>query len=67
MLRTAKSVPKNMLFYGMASETAMAKHHGGVAEYRAAEGKTVRIPYKGEVKNTLSQIAGGLSLCPGRS
>ena len=38
----------------------MTKHHGGVADYRAAEGKTVTVPYKGEVKETLSQIAGGL-------
>jgi GMP reductase len=53
-------VPKTMLFYGMSSETAMRKHHGGVADYRASEGKTVSVPYKGEVKETLSQIAGGL-------
>ncbi|MHC2331126.1 GMP reductase [Bradyrhizobium sp. USDA 4454] len=55
-----KRVPKSMTFYGMSSETAMTKHHGGVAEYRAAEGKTVSIPYKGEVKATLSQISGGV-------
>jgi GMP reductase len=55
-----KRVPKSMLFYGMSSETAMIKHHGGVADYRAAEGKTVSVPYKGEVKKTLSQIEGGL-------
>src|SRR6476620_1348192 len=52
-------LPKNMIFYGMSSETAMVKHHGGVAEYRAAEGKTVSVPYKGEVKQTVVQIAGG--------
>lgn len=51
---------KSMIFYGMSSETAMMKHHGGVADYRAAEGKTVQVPYKGEVRETLSQIAGGL-------
>lgn len=32
-----------MLFYGMSSESAMNRHTGGVAEYRAAEGKTVRL------------------------
>lgn len=52
--------PARMIFYGMSSETAMQKHYGGVAEYRAAEGKTVSVPYKGAVKDTLSQIAGGL-------
>lgn len=52
--------PTSMVFYGMSSETAMCKHHGGMAEYRAAEGKTVRVPYKGTVNGTLSQIAGGV-------
>jgi GMP reductase len=46
--------------YGMASETAMKKHHGGIADYRATEGKTVTVPYKGEVKETVAQIAGGV-------
>lgn len=47
-------------FYGMSSETAMDKHSGGVAEYRASEGKTVHIPYKGKVENSLQDILGGL-------
>lgn len=47
-------------FYGMSSDTAMKKHKGGVAEYRASEGKTVRIPYRGDVTNTLQDILGGL-------
>lgn len=47
-------------FYGMSSKTAMDKHAGGVAEYRASEGKTVKIPYKGKVENTLQDILGGL-------
>lgn len=55
-----KRVEESMRFYGMSSETAMEKHHGGVADYRAAEGKTVNVPYRGEVKETLSHIAGGL-------
>jgi GMP reductase len=55
-----KKIPKNMVFYGMASETAMKKHHGGIADYRATEGKTVTVPYKGEVKETVAQIAGGV-------
>lgn len=37
---------KYKLFYGMSSDTAMKKHHGAVAEYRASEGKTIRIPYR---------------------
>ncbi|WDI34171.1 GMP reductase [Entomospira nematocerorum] len=47
-------------FYGMSSATAMEKHHGGVAEYRSSEGKTVRIPYKGPIRATLLDILGGL-------
>ncbi|WP_299111388.1 GMP reductase [uncultured Winogradskyella sp.] len=47
-------------FYGMSSSTAMDKYVGGVAEYRASEGKTVDVPYKGDVKNTLQDILGGL-------
>ena len=44
----------------MSSSTAREKHVGGVAEYRASEGKTVEIPYKGDVENTLQDILGGL-------
>lgn len=47
-------------FYGMSSSTAMDKHAGGVAEYRASEGKSVEIPYRGPVKNTLLDILGGV-------
>jgi GMP reductase len=47
-------------FYGMSSDTAMEKHHGGIAEYRSSEGRTVSIPYKGPVKNTILNILGGL-------
>jgi GMP reductase len=47
-------------FYGMSSETAMNKHVGGVAEYRASEGKTVQISYRGAVENTVQDFLGGL-------
>jgi GMP reductase len=47
-------------FYGMSSTTAMDKHVGGVAEYRASEGKTVHVPFKGQVINTVLDILGGL-------
>ena len=47
-------------FYGMSSSTAMTKHIGSVAEYRASEGKTVEVPYKGEVESTIQDILGGL-------
>ncbi|WP_338733989.1 GMP reductase [Mangrovimonas cancribranchiae] len=47
-------------FYGMSSTTAMKKHVGGVANYRASEGKTVEVPYRGPVEDTLQDILGGL-------
>ena len=47
-------------FYGMSSATAMEKHVGGVADYRASEGKTVEVPYRGQVENTVADILGGL-------
>lgn len=55
-----KDGQKCMEFYGMSSEKAMQKHAGGVAEYRASEGKSVLIPYRGEVNNTVKDILGGL-------
>lgn len=51
---------KYRLFYGMSSQTAMEKHAGGVAEYRASEGKTVKVPYKGSVDDTVKDILGGV-------
>jgi GMP reductase len=51
---------KHKKFYGMSSETAMNKHVGGVANYRASEGKTVEVPYRGTVENTVQDILGSL-------
>ncbi len=47
-------------FYGMSSDTAMGKHHGGVAEYRSSEGRTVEVKHKGPIKNTVLDLLGGL-------
>ena len=47
-------------FYGMSSSTAMEKHVGGVANYRASEGKTFEVPYRGAVENTIQDILGGI-------
>ena len=58
--RDGERVAVGMTFYGMSSETAMKKHSGGVAHYRAAEGKTVEIPYRGPVENTMGEIMGGV-------
>jgi len=48
------------LCYGMSSATAMEKHVGGIAEYRASEGKTVEVPYRGPVAETVKDILGGV-------
>ncbi|XP_055768312.1 GMP reductase 1-like [Salvelinus fontinalis] len=55
-----KNGRKVKLFYGMSSDTAMKKHVGGVAEYRASEGRTVEVPYRGDVEATIRDILGGL-------
>uniref|UniRef100_A0AAZ3S5L4 GMP reductase n=2 Tax=Salmoninae TaxID=504568 RepID=A0AAZ3S5L4_ONCTS len=55
-----KDGKKVKLFYGMSSDTAMKKYVGGVAEYRASEGRTVEVPYRGDVENTIRDILGGL-------
>ncbi len=51
---------KYRAFYGMSSSTAMEKHFGGMADYRASEGKTVLVPLKGPIQYTLQDILGGL-------
>ena len=51
---------KYKVFYGMSSDTAMNKYHGGVANYRSSEGKTVKVPYKGSVTQTIDNILGGV-------
>lgn len=53
-------IKRFMQFYGMSSDTAMEKHHGGVAEYRSSEGRTVSVPYRGPVTKTVLDILGGI-------
>ena len=48
------------LFYGMSSATAMAMHAGEIAAYRASEGKTVEVPYRGPIGETVRDILGGV-------
>jgi GMP reductase len=47
-------------FYGMSSKEAMQKYRGGVAGYRASEGKSVNVPYCGPVEATVQDILGGI-------
>lgn len=47
-------------FYGMSSAEAMKKYHGKIADYRSAEGKSVNVPYRGDVNHTVLDILGGI-------
>lgn len=51
---------KLLKFHGMSSKEAQEKWNGGLAEYRAAEGKEVKIPYRGSVETVIQQILGGI-------
>ena len=51
---------KYKVFYGMSSENAMKKYYGQVANYRAPEGKTVELKYRGPVSTTIEEILGGI-------
>ncbi len=46
-------------FYGMASATAMERHKNDNF-YRGVEGKTVEIPFKGKVRDTIKDILSGV-------
>ena len=51
---------KYIEFYGSSSETANKKHYGGLSDYRSSEGRTVRIRYRGKIKDTILNILGGV-------
>ncbi len=51
---------RKMRFHGMSSREAMEKYSGGVASYRASEGKAVLLDYRGPVENTVQEILGGV-------
>ncbi|OGA09053.1 MAG: GMP reductase [Betaproteobacteria bacterium RIFCSPLOWO2_12_FULL_65_110] len=51
---------RKVRFYGMSSRTAMDKYSGGVAHYRASEGKEVLLDYRGPVEGTVQEILGGV-------
>ena len=50
----------SLKFYGMSSLEAQEKHHEGLKDYTAAEGKCVEVPYKGPVQDVLREVTGGL-------
>ena len=48
------------LFYGMSSEVAQNRHYGKMEKYRASEGRVIKIPYKGDLNETILDYLGGL-------
>lgn len=55
-----QKVEKYKQFYGMSSQLAQEKHFGGMACYRASEGKVVNVAYKGSVESVIQEILGGV-------
>ncbi len=51
---------KYKVFYGMSSSKAQSKHYNNIAQYRASEGKVVKLKYRGPVENTIKEILGGV-------
>ena len=49
-----------MEFYGMSSDRAMEIHGARKDGYRGSEGKEIKIPYKGKVEDTMTEIIGGV-------
>ena len=47
-------------FYGMSSSEANQKYNGGMNGYRTSEGKSVAIPIKGSIDDTLCDISGSI-------
>ena len=48
------------MFYGMSSEKAQETHFGKMNSYRSSEGRVMKIPYKGDLNNTVQDYLGGL-------
>ena len=51
---------KYIQFYGSSSDIANKKHYGGLSTYRSSEGRTVKVKYRGKIKDTISNILGGI-------
>lgn len=51
------------LFYGMSSKYAMKKYYSGMSSYKTSEGRTVKVPYKGKIEETLLDYLGGIRSC----
>ncbi|MBO7555798.1 MAG: GMP reductase [Alphaproteobacteria bacterium] len=59
-MRLLNKIEKYKQFYGMSSQLAQEKHFGGMACYRASEGKVVEVAYRGSIENVIQEILGGI-------
>lgn len=55
-----KDGKKYVQWFGMSSTTAQERFGEGLKTYRASEGRSVLLPYKGEVEQVVQDICGGL-------
>ena len=44
----------------MSSDTAMERYYGDIKEYRASEGESISLEYRGPIDKTVQQILGGV-------
>ena len=44
----------------MSSEAAQEKHYGKMEKYRSSEGRVLKIPYKGNLNDTVLDYLGGI-------
>ena len=51
---------KYKFFHGMSSDKAQQTHYGKMEKYRASEGRVLKIPYKGDLNDTVTDYLGGL-------
>lgn len=62
MIVDEKTGTKHKLFYGMSSTYAMKNNYAANnnTDYRSSEGRELKVPYKGALKNTIDNYLGGL-------
>ena len=62
MIVDEKTGTKHKLFYGMSSTYAMKNNYAANnnTDYRSSEGRELKVPYKGPLKNTIENYLGGL-------
>jgi GMP reductase len=55
-----EKIKKRLKLYGMSSKTAQQKHYGEYKKYRASEGRSSYVPYRGKVDDVVQELLGSL-------